>query len=134
MFVDKSQFTVLKVRTSRRVVVSSCRRLVVSPRLSRVRSCPCISHYQTVARDAQLYRDCLRLADYISTRGSQASRGSLRAQVRDAFRKNQGETDPVEIEKQKDAAIRGLSNYMFYEAQRMAKEGEEGGEGGEKDG
>ena len=85
---------------------------------------------QIVARHAQLYRDCLRLADYISNRGSQASRGSLRAQVRDAFRKHQGETDPVEIEKQKDAAIRGLSNYMFYEAQRMAKEGEEGGEVG----
>ena len=71
---------------------------------------------QIVARHAQLYRDCLRLADYITNRGSQASRGSLRAQVRDAFRKHQGETDPVEIEKQKDAAIRGLSNYMFYEA------------------
>jgi GTPase len=64
---------------------------------------------------------------YISNRGSQASRGSLRAQVRDAFRKHQGETDPVEIEKQKDAAIRGLSNYMFYEAQRMAKEANWGG-------
>ena len=61
----------------------------------------------------------------------------MRAQVKEAFRKNQHETDPVEIEKQKDAAIRGLSNYMFYEAQRMAKEGEEAGEsgnGGEKDG
>lgn len=42
--------------------------------------------------------------------------------MREAFRKNIGETDPVEIEKQKDAAIRGLSNYMFFEAQRMAKE------------
>ena len=82
---------------------------------------------QIVARHAQLYRDCLRLADYITNRGSQASRGSLRAQVRDAFRKHQGETDPVEIEKQKDAAIRGLSNYMFYEAQRMAKEANWGG-------
>ena len=67
------------------------------------------------------------MADYITNRGSQASRGSLRAQVRDAFRKHQGETDPVEIEKQKDAAIRGLSNYMFYEAQRMAKEANWGG-------
>lgn len=47
---------------------------------------------------------------------------TLRAQVKEAFRKNKEETDPVEIEKQKDAAIRGLSNYMFFEAQRMAKE------------
>lgn len=58
----------------------------------------------------------------------------LRAQVREAFKKNRDEQDPAEIEKQKDAAIRGLSNYMFYEAQRMAAEsGEEGG-GNEKDG
>ena len=56
----------------------------------------------------------------------------LRAQVREAFQKNRDEQDPVEIEKQKDAAIRGLSNYMFYEAQRIA--GEEDGEGAEKDG
>jgi hypothetical protein len=27
-----------------------------------------------------------------------------------------------QIEQQKDDAIRGLSNYMFFEAQRMAKE------------
>lgn len=47
---------------------------------------------------------------------------TLRTQVREAFRKNKGETDPVAIEEQKDAAIRGLSNYMFFEAQRMAKE------------
>jgi hypothetical protein len=46
----------------------------------------------------------------------------LRTQVREAFRKNKDETDPEEIEKQKDAAVRGLSNYMFFEAQRMAKE------------
>ncbi len=46
----------------------------------------------------------------------------LRTQVREAFRKNKDEADPEEIEKQKDAAVRGLSNYMFFEAQRMAKE------------
>eukprot|EP00889_Picochlorum_renovo_P005596 jgi/Picre1/32626/NNA_007972.t1 len=68
----------------------------------------------------KLYRDCLRLADYISTKGG--NRLVLRTQVREAFRKNKDETDPEEIEKQKDAAVRGLSNYMFFEAQRMAKE------------
>ena len=131
MFVDKSQFTVLKVRSSVcPAVASPCTTREVRERGSHA------MHHSLAHTTTQLYRDCLRLADYISTRGSQASRGSLRAQVRDAFRKNRGETDPVEIEKQKDAAIRGLSNYMFYEAQRMAKEGGEGGEthGGEKDG
>ncbi|KAI3432687.1 hypothetical protein D9Q98_004230 [Chlorella vulgaris] len=68
----------------------------------------------------KLYRDCLRLADYISTQGG--SRRVLREQVRQAFKKNKEESDPVKIEEQKEAAVRGLSNYMFHEAQRMAKE------------
>lgn len=74
------------------------------------------------------------MADYISTRGggNASSRVVLRAQVREAFKKNRDEQDPAEVEKQKDAAIRGLSNYMFYEAQRMA--GEEDGGANEKDG
>ncbi|PSC70640.1 GTPase Der [Micractinium conductrix] len=62
----------------------------------------------------KLYRDCLRLADYISTQGG--SRAILRDQVRQAFKKNKEETDPQKIEEQKEAAIRGLSNYMFHEA------------------
>ncbi|PRW61158.1 GTPase Der [Chlorella sorokiniana] len=68
----------------------------------------------------KLYRDCLRLADYISTQGG--SRRVLRDQVRQAFKKNKDETDPQKIEEQKEAAVRGLSNYMFHEAQRLAKE------------
>ncbi|KAH7621743.1 hypothetical protein Ndes2526B_g02560 [Nannochloris sp. 'desiccata'] len=68
----------------------------------------------------KLYRDCLRLADYISTRGG--NRDILRRQVIDAFRRNKDETDPKKIEDQKQAAVRGLSNYMFFEAQRLAKE------------
>ncbi|KAL4423768.1 hypothetical protein ABPG75_001069 [Micractinium tetrahymenae] len=68
----------------------------------------------------QLYRDCLRLADYISTQGG--NRRVLRDQVRQAFKKNKDETDPQRIEEQKEAAVRGLSNYMFHEAQRLAKE------------
>lgn len=39
------------------------------------------------------------------------------------FKRNACERDPTKIAEQKDAAIRGLSNYMFMEAQRMAKEG-----------
>ncbi|KAK9823938.1 hypothetical protein WJX72_006512 [[Myrmecia] bisecta] len=68
----------------------------------------------------KLYRDCLRLADYISTKGG--NRAVLRQQVSEAFKKNRLETDPKQIEEQRDAAFRGLSNYMFHEAQRMAKE------------
>ncbi|KAK9916359.1 hypothetical protein WJX75_001772 [Coccomyxa subellipsoidea] len=69
----------------------------------------------------RLYKDCLRLADYIGTQGG--NRAVLRQQVQVAFRKNVGETDPEKIEEQKQAAFRGLSNYMFHEAQRMAKDG-----------
>uniref|UniRef100_A0A061RK40 Uncharacterized protein n=2 Tax=Tetraselmis sp. GSL018 TaxID=582737 RepID=A0A061RK40_9CHLO len=36
------------------------------------------------------------------------------------------ETDPGKIEAMRQSAIQGLSNYMFYEAQRMVKDGEVG--------
>lgn len=68
----------------------------------------------------KLYRDCMRLADYISTQSG--NRQILRDQVRQAFKKNKDETDTEKIEEQKEAAVRGLSNYMFHEAQRLAKE------------
>lgn len=69
----------------------------------------------------------------------------IKKQVQQQFHRNVSETDPVkvfarrwqltvqhliakvtsvillQIAEQKDAAIRGLSNYMFMEAQRMAK-------------
>lgn len=89
----------------------------------------------------QLYRDCLRLADYISTQvrallhrhagrlapprccrrrrwaparcdaparapppaAQGGNRRVLREQVRQAFKKNKGETDPQKIEEQKEA-------------------------------
>lgn len=57
----------------------------------------------------QLFRDCLRLADYLSAR--QGSREALRQQVRVAFRKNLDEKDPEKIEEHKEAcvAMRGRS-------------------------
>lgn len=51
----------------------------------------------------QLFRDCLRLADYLSTR--QGSREALRQQVRLAFRKNLDEKDPEKIEEHKEACV-----------------------------
>eukprot|EP00884_Botryococcus_braunii_P023462 jgi/Botrbrau1/97/Bobra.0022s0087.1 len=69
----------------------------------------------------KLYRDCLRLADYIGARGG--DRWALRRHVGSEFRKNAGETDPAKISDCKDAAVRGLANYMFHEAQRMVKDG-----------
>jgi len=67
----------------------------------------------------RLYRDCLRMADYLGKK--QGNRAILRDQVRLQFKKNQDERDPEKIKEQKDAAVRGLSNYMVYEAMRMAK-------------
>ncbi|DBB07932.1 hypothetical protein WJX82_002551 [Trebouxia sp. C0006] len=69
----------------------------------------------------KLYRDCLRLADYVGTKGGNAA--IIKKQVQQQFQRNATETDPTKIAEQKDAAIRGLSNYMFMEAQHMAKEG-----------
>ncbi|KAL3139781.1 hypothetical protein ABBQ38_004083 [Trebouxia sp. C0009 RCD-2024] len=69
----------------------------------------------------KLYRDCLRLADYVGTKGGNTA--VIKKQVQQQFKRNASETDPTKIAEQKDAAIRGLSNYMFMEAQRMAKEG-----------
>lgn len=69
----------------------------------------------------KLYRDCLRLADYVGTKGGNAS--IIKKQVQQQFQRNASESDPTKIAEQKEAAIRGLSNYMFMEAQRMAKEG-----------
>mmetsp|Transcript_2449 Transcript_2449/g.7071 ORF Transcript_2449/g.7071 Transcript_2449/m.7071 type:complete len:91 (+) Transcript_2449:138-410(+) len=74
----------------------------------------------------KLYRDALRLADYLSRK--QGNRAVLRDQVRQAFRTNMDETDPQKIEAMRKSAIQGLSNYMFYEAQRMVKDGEVGKE------
>lgn len=67
----------------------------------------------------QLYRDCLRLADYVSTK--QGNRPALRMQVRKSFEVNLGLTDPKAIETAKEAAVRGLSNYYVHEAQKVMK-------------
>ena len=39
------------------------------------------------------------------------------------WRRNQRETDPGAIVKQREAAVRGLSNYMMYEASKGAVDG-----------
>ncbi|KAJ7532049.1 hypothetical protein O6H91_14G070000 [Diphasiastrum complanatum] len=40
--------------------------------------------------------------------------------IRKEFRKNMHETDPEKIKEQKEAAVRGLFNHMFYEAWSMS--------------
>jgi len=42
--------------------------------------------------------------------------------VRQSFRNNLDETDPQKILAHKEAAIRGLSNFMFHEAQVLTKD------------
>jgi hypothetical protein len=83
----------------------------------------------------KLYRDCIRLADFLAHKQGYP-RDVLRATVRAPWRQNQRETDPEKIVDQREAAIRGLSNYMMYEASKGAMEGvpafapeEEEGEG-----
>ena len=70
----------------------------------------------------KLYRDCIRLADFLAHKQGYP-RDVLRATVRAPWRQNQGETDPEKIVDQREAAIRGLSNYMMYEASKGAMEG-----------
>jgi len=85
----------------------------------------------------KLYRDCLRLADFLAKKQG-FPREALRAQVTAPWRRNQHETDPETIMKQREAAVRGLSNYMMYEASKGAMDGAptfvpEEGEGGNED-
>ena len=47
----------------------------------------------------------------------------LRAQVIAPWRKNQFEKDPETYMRQREAAVRGLSNYMMYEASKGAMDG-----------
>ncbi len=70
----------------------------------------------------KLYRDCLRLADFLAKKQG-FPREVLRAQVTAPWRRNQRETDPGAIVKQREAAVRGLSNYMMYEASKGAVDG-----------
>jgi hypothetical protein len=70
----------------------------------------------------KLYRDCLRLADFLAKKQG-FPREALRAQVSAPWRKNQRETDPETIMRQREAAVRGLSNYMMYEASKGAFDG-----------
>jgi hypothetical protein len=85
----------------------------------------------------KLYRDCLRLADFLAKKQG-FPREALRAQVTAPWRRNQHETDPETIMRQREAAVRGLSNYMMYEASKGAMDGaptfvSEDGEAGDKD-
>lgn len=50
------------------------------------------------------------------------NRDQLRKTVRHQFKKNATLKDPAAIEAAKETAVRGLSNFMFQEAQRMAKD------------
>ena len=61
----------------------------------------------------KLYRDCLRLADYLAHKQS-VPRFALREQVRHVWRKNQCLIDAEEIQKAREAALRGLSNSMMH--------------------
>ena len=61
----------------------------------------------------KLYRDCLRLADYLAHKQS-VPRFALREQVRHVWRKNQYLLDAEEIQKAREAALRGLSNSMMH--------------------
>jgi len=61
----------------------------------------------------KLYRDCLRLADYLAHKQS-VPRFALREQVRHVWRKNQYLIDAEEIQKAREAALRGLSNSMMH--------------------
>lgn len=70
----------------------------------------------------QLYRDCLRLADFLAKKQG-FPREVLRAQVIAPWRKNQFEKDPETYMRQREAAVRGLSNYMMYEASKGAMDG-----------
>eukprot|EP00741_Cyanophora_paradoxa_P011804 tig00020564_g11408.t1 len=63
----------------------------------------------------QLFRDCIRLADYLGTKG--ANGNALKRHVRNEFKKHMFESNPEKIEQLRENAFRGLQNYLMYEAQ-----------------
>ena len=71
---------------------------------------------------AQLYRDALRLALYLSHKNGTRS-SPLIAEVRATFRANAKETDPQRIEAQRRAAVSGLHSFLMSEATERAKAG-----------
>ncbi|WZN59647.1 hypothetical protein HKI87_02g11730 [Chloropicon roscoffensis] len=66
----------------------------------------------------KLYRDSLRLAKHLGAKSGNTL--ALKDEVRRTFRANMHETDPEKIHTMKEAAFRGLGNYIFVEAQKMA--------------
>ena len=62
----------------------------------------------------QLYRDCLRLVKHMA--GNSAKGNHLRAVVRGEFKRNKDEEDPDKVAQLKTDAIRGLTNYLVYQA------------------
>mmetsp|Transcript_34493 Transcript_34493/g.84486 ORF Transcript_34493/g.84486 Transcript_34493/m.84486 type:complete len:101 (+) Transcript_34493:36-338(+) len=70
----------------------------------------------------KLYRDCLRLADFLAKKQG-FPRDVLRQQVMAPWRAFKNETNPELIMKHREAAVRGLSNYMFYEASMGSMDG-----------
>jgi hypothetical protein len=61
-----------------------------------------------------LYRDCLRLIDYMAGKSRKSDR--LREIIRGEFEKNSTETDPQKIEQLKGSAVQGLANYLTIES------------------
>ena len=68
----------------------------------------------------KLYRDCLRLADYVAHK-QEVKRALMREEVRSVWRKNQFLIDESEIREKREHAIRGLSNSMMHFATEGAK-------------
>ncbi|QDZ19265.1 hypothetical protein HOP50_02g17800 [Chloropicon primus] len=66
----------------------------------------------------KLYRDSLRLAQHLGSKSGNTD--ALKNEVRRTFRANMHEKDPEKIQTMKEAAFRGLGNYIFVEAQKMA--------------
>ncbi|CAI5458607.1 unnamed protein product [Closterium sp. Yama58-4] len=69
----------------------------------------------------RLYRDCLRMADYLTH--SRGRGPAVREHIRSEFRKHMHETDPAKIAELKESATRALTNYMVYEAGNLARRG-----------
>jgi hypothetical protein len=70
----------------------------------------------------KMYRDCIRMADFLANKQG-LPRQVLRQQVTAPWRRHQHETDEALILQHREAAVRGLTNYMMLEAGVGAKDG-----------
>ena len=71
----------------------------------------------------KLYRDCLRIARLLAAKQRRPEATAAKSLVQQTWRQHQREENPEKVKALRVAAVRGLHNYLMFEAARAAKAG-----------